>query len=268
MKILKKFIKKGLRKIGIDRINRGLKSQGVKYELAKSGATYYNYYWRKATKRIDLKTLPIFWETASMVIDDQRTSLYYDRLYTLWQGVLSIPSFEYPIAEVGTYRGGSAKFIIETMKKNGKRNKFFVFDTFEGHVLVDQELDDRQQIGDFGNVSYEDVNAYLSSPDVAIHKGNFLETARHIDHITNFGMVHIDVDVHPVTTFCLEFFENRTLPGSMIIIDDYGNHSCKGLKKAVDDFVENNSNFKMFYLLTGQALLIKVNDKYTSGLKR
>jgi hypothetical protein len=46
----------------------------------------------------------------------------------------------------------------------------------------------------------------------------------------------------------------------MIIIDDYGNLSCKGLKKAVDDFVQINSHFKMFYLLTGQPILIKVND--------
>jgi len=72
--------------------------------------------------------------------------------------------------------------------------------------------------------------------------------------------VHIDVDVHPVTTFCLEFFKHRTVPGSILIIDDYGNLSCKGLKKAVDDFVQANSLFKMIYLLTGQALLIKVNN--------
>jgi hypothetical protein len=73
-------------------------------------------------------------------------------------------------------------------------------------------------------------------------------------------MVHIDVDVLPVTAFCLKLFERRTLPGSIIIIDDYGNLSCKGLKKAVDDFVQTNSHFKMFYLLTGQPILIKVND--------
>jgi hypothetical protein len=127
-------------------------------------------------------------------------------------------------------------------------------------LALDQKWDDRQQIGDFGDVSFEDVKAYLNSPNVTIHKGNFLETAQYIDHITNFGMVHIDVDVLPVTTFCLKFFERRTLPGSMIIIDDYGNLSCKGLKKAVDDFVQINSHFKMFYLLTGQPILIKVND--------
>ncbi len=73
-------------------------------------------------------------------------------------------------------------------------------------------------------------------------------------------MEYIDVDVLSVTTFCLNFFERRTLSGSMIIIDDYGNFSCKELKKAVDDFVRTNSHSKMFYLLPGKAMLIKVND--------
>lgn len=75
-------------------------------------------------------------------------------------------------------------------------------------------------------------------------------------------MVHIDVDVYPVTTFCLDFFKNRTLPGSVIIVDDYGNLSCNGLKIAVDEFVRANLNFKMFYLLTGQALIIKICDTH------
>jgi hypothetical protein len=73
-------------------------------------------------------------------------------------------------------------------------------------------------------------------------------------------MVHIDVDVYPVTKFCLEFFEKRTIPGSILIIDDYGNNYCKGLKKAVDEYLRANYHFKMFYLLTGQALLVKISQ--------
>ncbi|GAG40796.1 unnamed protein product, partial [marine sediment metagenome] len=79
-----------------------------------------------------------------------------------------------------------------------------------------------------------------------------------IDQIPNFGMVHIDVDVYPVTKFCLEFFEKHTIPGSILIVDDYGNLNCKGAKKAVDEVIQTNSHFKMFYLLTGQALLVRI----------
>lgn len=262
MLFTKKLIKKSLRAIGIDRINSALKGQGVKYELAPKGANYYFYYWRKAKKKIDLKKLPDFWEIASTIVNDKKTMLSYDRLYTLWQGVLGIPHPDLPIAEIGAHRGGSAKFMIETSKKRGYNSNFYIFDTFEGHVVVDPKLDDRQHIGDFNNVSFEEVKSYLDSSNVFIYKGNFLDTSIHIENIKNFSMVHIDVDVYPVTTFCLDFFKNRTLPGSVIIVDDYGNLSCNGLKIAVDEFVRANLNFKMFYLLTGQALIIKICDTH------
>ena len=48
------------------------------------------------------------------------------------------------------------------------------------------------------------------------------------------------------------------MPGSIVIIDDYGNNYCKGLTKAVDEYTGASSDFKMFYLLTGQALMIKL----------
>jgi len=263
MRFTKKLIKKTLRAIGIDRINRVLKCHGVKYELAPKGANQYFYYWRKAKKKIDLKALPEFWEIASIIVNDKKTMLYYDRLYTLWQGVWGIPHSALPIAEIGTHRGGSAKFMLEALKKRGYNSNCYIFDTFEGHVVVDPKLDDRQHIGDFNNVSFEEVKSYLDSSNVFIYRGNFLDTAIHIENIKNFSMVHIDVDVYPVTTFCLEFSRDRTFPGSVIIVDDYGNLSCKGLKKAVDDFVQSNSNFKMFYLLTGQALIIKISETHS-----
>jgi hypothetical protein len=259
MKIVKHIVETTIKTLGRHRINRVLNRADVKFEIAKRGATYYDYYWHKAKKKIDLRSIPDFWETATKVIEEKKTFLYYDRLYTLWQGIMSLDSSDCPIAEIGAYKGGSAKFIIETLNKNKYKNKFFVFDTFEGHAVVDEIVDGWHKVGDFGDTSYEEVKAYLNAPDVMIYKGDFLETSQLIDHIPNFGMVHIDVDVYPVTKFCLEFFEKHTIPGSLIIIDDYGNNYCKGLKKAVDEYLFANSHFKMFYLLTGQALLIKIS---------
>jgi hypothetical protein len=257
MKITKKIIKKTIKAIGIKRINRALKNQGVKYELARKGANHFYYYWHKANKKIDLKELPGFWDMASKIIEAQKTTLYFDRLFTLWQVVNSLPASDFPIAEIGTFRGGSARFILDALKANGRHNPFFVFDTFEGHAVVDQRVDGKHQPGCFSDTSYEEVAKYLDEPNATIYKGNFLETSKNIEHIENFGMVHIDVDVHPVTHFCLEFFKDRTIPGSMLVIDDYGNRNCKGLKMAVDNFISVNEHFKLFYLLTGQALLFK-----------
>jgi O-methyltransferase len=258
MYIIKKIINFFLKGIGIDRINRLFKRADVRYEIARKGATYYGYYWHKAKKKIDLRDSTDFWETATRIIQDGRTIHYYDRLYVLWQAVLNLSSSDCPVAEVGTYKGGTAKFIKEALRISGCQNKFFVFDTFEGHAVVDERWDGKHYVGNFGDTSYEDVKAYLDDPEISIHKGNFIETAQLIDQITNFGMVHIDVDVYPVIKFCLEFFEKHTQPGSIIIVDDYGNRNCRGAKKAVDEYAKNTPLFHMFYFLSGQAMLVKV----------
>ena len=242
-----------------DKISRLFKLIGIKYVVIKDTAVYYDYLWRNARRKIDLKKLPGFSEIASRVIEDETTLLNYDRLYTLWQAVVGISSPDLPIAEIGTYRGGSAKFIIESLAYNAYQNKFYIFDTFEGHTVVDSSVDGRHQIGTFGDTSYEKVKAYLDSPNATIYKGDFLETAQNILKIRNFGVIHIDVDVYPVTKFCLQFFANRTISGSVIIVDDYGFITCKGAKKATDEFVDANPNFKLFHLVTGQALLLKIS---------
>ncbi len=108
----------------INRVNNLLKTMGQNYALVKRRTIYYNYLWYNAHRKIDLKKLPGFSEIASQVIEDQTTTLNYDRLYTLWQAVRHISSPDSPLAEVGTYRGGSAKFIIETLKQNGMKTNF------------------------------------------------------------------------------------------------------------------------------------------------
>ena len=243
----------------IKSVNNLLKSMGINYAVVKERTIYYNYLWYNAHRKIDLKKLPGFSEIASQVIETQTTMLNYDRLYTLWQAVLSIPSPVLPIVEIGTYRGGSAKFILETLKQNRHENQFYVFDTFEGHAVVDESIDGEHRVGTFEDTSYEQVKAYLSSPNVIIYKGDFLKTAENIEKIRNFGIVHIDVDVYPATKFCLEFFAGRTIPGSVIIVDDYGFITCKGAKKAADEFVRSDPNFKLFHLVTGQALVLKIS---------
>jgi O-methyltransferase len=258
MYIIKKLINFILKGIGIDRINRLFKRADVRYEIARKGATYYNYYWHKAKKKIDLRDFNDFWETATRIIQDGKTEHYYDRLFVLWQAVQNLPSSDYPVVEVGTYKGGTAKFISEALRINGYRNKFFIFDTFDGHAVVDERWDGKHYVGNFSDTSYEDVKNYLNAPEISIHKGNFLETAQLIDQITNFGLVHIDVDVYPAIKFCLEFFEKHTMPGSIIVVDDYGNRQCRGAKMAVDEYAADNPHFQMFYFLSGQALLVKV----------
>jgi O-methyltransferase len=223
-------------------------------------AREYDYYWREAFKRIDIRQLMPFGEVAERVIRDGRTYLNVDRLYTLWQAVESLPSTARAVAEVGVYRGGSAWFVADALRRRGREVPFYVCDTFQGHVEVDEHLDGLHRPGvQFTRVKAEKVAKYLRGfPFVRVEVGDIRETAPAFAAEDAFGLVHLDVDVYPITRFCLEFFGPRLVSGGVIVADDYGTTTCEGVKKAVDEFGASNPGFRIFHLLTGQAVVTKL----------
>jgi O-methyltransferase len=223
-------------------------------------AREYEYYWREAFKRIDIRQQMPFGEVAERVIRDRRTYLNVDRLYTLWQAVESLPPTARAVAEIGVYRGGSAWFVADALRRRGREMPFYVCDTFQGHVEVDEDLDGLHRPGvQFTRVKAEKVAKYLRGfPFVRVEVGDIRETAPTFAAEHAFGLVHLDVDVYPITRFCLEFFGPRIVPGGVIVADDYGTTTCEGVKKAVDEFGAANPGFRLFHLLTGQAVVTKL----------
>ena len=226
----------------------------------KPTSKHFEHYWYNARKKVDIRDLEGFGDLAARIYDERNTYLHLDRLYTLWQGVLGMPPAARAVVEVGTYQGGSAKLIASALRHAGRPLPFYVCDTFEGHAAVDRALDKKHQVGvQFLSTSAERVSRYLDGFEfVEVVKGDIRQTAGTLKHQQEFGFVHIDVDVHPITKFCLEFFAPRVVPGALLVVDDYGFKSCPGAKKAVDDFMEGNTAFRMLYLLTGQAALVRV----------
>jgi hypothetical protein len=225
-------------------------------------AREYDYYWREAFKRVDIRQLMPFGEVAARVIRDGRTYLNVDRLYTLWQAVEALPSTARAVAEVGVYRGGSAWFVADALRRRGREVPFYVCDTFEGHVEVDESLDGLHRPGvQFTRVKAEKVAKYLRGfPFVRVEVGDIRETAPTFASERAFGFVHLDVDVYPITRFCLEFFGPRLVSGGVIVADDYGTTTCEGVKKAVDEFGAGNPGFRILHLLTGQAVVTKLSS--------
>jgi len=52
-------------------------------------AQQYEHYWYNAQKKLDLRRVEGFGRLARRVREEGRTYLHLDRLYTLWQGVLT-----------------------------------------------------------------------------------------------------------------------------------------------------------------------------------
>lgn len=106
------------------------------------------------------------------------------------------------LAEVGVYRGGSAKIISEA---KGKKN-FHLFDTFAGLPKPDSSQDDLLVKGEMKNTSLKEVKANLKEySNLYFYKGMFPKTAGPISK-RKFSFVHLDVDLYKSTKDCLNFF--------------------------------------------------------------
>jgi len=176
------------------------------------------------------------------------------RCFMLYQCAKNSAHIAGDIAEIGVYRGGTAKLLAKTSAPTGKT--VHLFDTFGGMPSVDSNAD-LHQAGDFANTSIEAVQAYLHDcSNVRLYKGFFPSTAQPIEQ-RSFALVHIDVDIYRSVLNCCAFFYPRMERGGMMIFDDYGFLSCPGAKKAVDEFFVDKPEVPI-YLPTGQCLVVRM----------
>lgn len=171
--------------------------------------------------------------------------------YQIFMAVKGTQKIEGEIAEVGSYRGGSAKLICEA--KGNK--KLHLFDTFEGLPdLCDHDDLKQFQKGNFSS-SFEDVKKYLKKyQNVHFYKGLFPSTAKPIKN-KKFSFVHLDVDLYEATLESIKFFYPRMNKGGVIISHDYT--WATGVRKAFDDFFKNKPE-PVIELSGTQCLVIKL----------
>jgi hypothetical protein len=238
--------------------------------LLKDGYHYVpDIYGKSSAKMFDIRDDAYFRESADKVIRDTRTLLYYDRLHVIYQSIKNIhrqynDSKEYLNAvEVGVYKGGGSYFIALILKDLFKEKiNMYCVDTFEGHAKEDLKniKHDVHKPSWFSDTSFESVKSYLSVFDfVEVVKGKIQECESQFEE-KSLHFVHLDVDLYQPILFSLNMFSNKMHQGGIILVDDYGFTTCPGVREAVSEFMENNSNsFYKFELCTGQCLLIKTN---------
>lgn len=172
--------------------------------------------------------------------------------YQIYISVKRTEKIKGNIAEVGVYRGGSAKLICEA---KGKKN-LYLFDTFEGLPELCENHDEPSSFhkGQFAS-SIEDVKNYLKKySNFYIYKGLFPNTAKPIKN-KKFSFVNLDVDIYESTLNCLKFFYPRMSIGGIIISHDY--NTIRGVRKAVDYFFKNKPE-TIIELSTSQGLVVKI----------
>lgn len=176
------------------------------------------------------------------------------RCFMLYQFAKQIINVHGDVAEIGVYKGGTAKLLSKTLDSTNK--VIHLFDTFSGMPPTDP-MKDLHKEGDFKDTSIDAVKSYLHDcNNVNFHVGVFPYTVAEVEN-NIFSLVHIDVDIYKSVLDCLNFFYPRLQSGGMIVLDDYGFLSCPGAKIAVDEFFLDKSEHPC-YLPTGQCIIIRL----------
>ncbi len=180
------------------------------------------------------------WPTLTMGVDEA---------YMIRACVLRTSKVEGDLAEVGVYRGASARVICEA---KGDR-PLYLFDTFEG-LPEPGQLDSAFKKGEYA-CSLESVRQYLSGfPNVDFFQGYFPGTSGPVQ-ARCFSFVHLDVDLYESTFAALEFFYPRMSPGGIILSHDYV--IFPGVRSAFDEFFAQKPE-PVVELSGNQCLVVKV----------
>lgn len=170
--------------------------------------------------------------------------------YQIFMAVKRTAKIEGDIAEVGVYKGGTAKLICEA-----KGNRVLhLFDTFVGIPTI-QEIDSPLcHEGQF-SASFNEVKSYLNGyKNVYFYKGIFPATAEPVRH-KRFSFVNLDVDIYESTRDRLEFFYPRMNRGGVIILHDY--IGALGVGKAIDEFFKDKPE-PIIEMFGSQCLVVKI----------
>lgn len=154
------------------------------------------------------------------------------------------------IAEVGVFRGGSARLICEA--KGDK--PLHLFDTFAGlppASSADRGIHRENQY----TCGLEDVQEYLKPyKNVHFHQGVFPDSVAGVPE-QSYCLAHFDVDLYDGTRACLEYFYPRMIPGGVMISHDYG--LLAGVEKAFHEFFADKPE-EIIDQPTTQCMIIKL----------
>jgi O-methyltransferase len=184
-------------------------------------------------------------------IKRERPMLLFDNeAYQIFMAVRKTEHIPGHMAEVGVYKGGSAKLVCEA---NSDR-VLHLFDTFQGLPRVG-DIDKPQFYDGQFAASFEEVKNYLEAyKNILFHVGLFPNTADPVER-ESFSFVHLDVDTYESTSECLKFFYPRMNTGGIILSHDYT--TAAGVRKAFDEFFKDRST-PVIEMSGTQCIVVKI----------
>jgi O-methyltransferase len=180
------------------------------------------------------------------------------RSYELYQCVREVAMIPGDILEVGVWRGGTGVVLAAAAQRWKPSAKVWLCDTFSG-VVKARTIDTHYRGGEHSDTSPEIVASLVASlalTNTSILEGVFPDdTAGALRHST-IAMCHVDVDVYQSAADVITWLEPRMSSGGILVFDDYGFSTCKGITQFVNE-LRTSGKWIYIYNLNKHALLIK-----------
>lgn len=211
---------------------------------------------RKTFHSLDIKILSLFKDKEKIKFiknlrKENEVPLFNAEALQIINCVEAVKKIDGELAEVGVYRGASAKLIAEY---KGKKS-LYLFDTFDEGLPQPGMYDNKTDLTESTQTaSLSDVKSFLGKyPNVYFCKGLFPKTAGLVED-KKFAFVHLDVNLYQSTKDCLSFFYPRLVRGGMVLSHDYS--LLPGVRKAFDEFFTDKPEM-VIELSTTQCLATK-----------
>lgn len=155
-----------------------------------------------------------------------------DRLVNLGNAALLTQDVKGDMAELGVYRGGSARLLSDLFPER----ELLLFDTFTGLPHTeDTEYANGHDLekGRF-SVDPTEVIQRLNGRRIYYCLGRFPEQTGNIAYQRTFAFVHVDCDLYQSAVDAINIFWPRVEMGGIMFFDDY-NAAFTGVTKAVQE---------------------------------
>jgi len=148
--------------------------------------------------------------------------------------------------EMGTYQGGTARWIWR-LRRPG--STLLCFDTFDGFPQEDMDVERRFRPAhnwtrtSFKPTTMDEVRQNITVGDetdvdkLVLVQGRVPQTLALYDAY-RFRFCHIDMDLYEPTQHAIRWLWPRVVHGGIVVFHDYAAPSMPGVKQAVDDFSE------------------------------
>jgi O-methyltransferase len=182
------------------------------------------------------------------------------RCWELWMLAEQSAKLQGSIIEVGVWRGGTGALLAKKAELSGIKDPVYLCDTFTG--VVKASVNDSSYTGgehadtSRGLVEHL-VRDLLHLSNVTLLQGIFPEeTGDVIEDERTFRLCHVDVDVYQSARDIVAWIWKRMVVGGIMVYDDYGNKSCPGITKCVNEQLKEKDR-TVIYNLNGHAIVIK-----------